>query len=70
MKRTIDLKEKWTEATLQIQHKSGVINYTPEYMFISNMFIGAIMDKKPLSSNDIVTIECMIRVKLFEYGLL
>jgi len=70
MEKTRELKEKWTEINVKIQHKTGGINYNPEYMFISNMLITAIENNKPLSDNEIETIECFIRVKQFENGLL
>ena len=70
MKATIEVKEKWNEAILQIQHKTGGVTYTPEHIFISEMFMTALSNKKPLSKNEIETIECVIRVKLFENDLL
>jgi len=70
MTETIELKEKWSEATVKIQHKTGGINYDAEYMFISNLIMTALMNKKPLTTNEIETIEAHIRIKLFNHDLL
>ena len=70
MTETFELKEKWSEAISQIQHKTGGINYDAEYMFISNLIMTALMNKKPLTTNEIETIEAHIRIKLFNHGLL
>ena len=69
MEKTIELKEKWSEAISQIQHKTGGINYDAEYVFISDMLMKALMNKKPLTTNEIETIEAHIRIKLFNHDL-
>lgn len=70
MKQTIELKEKWSAATVKIQNKTGGVNYDAEYLYISNLIMTALMNKKPLSSNEIETIEAHIRIKLFNHNLL
>ena len=70
MKQTIELKDSWNELGARLYEKLGVMEINEETIFISNMLLTAIRNKKPLSNNEIVTIEAMMRVKMFKNDLL
>ena len=70
MKKTRELKEKWSDAGVAIFNKLGVMEIDEQYLFLSDMITTALMNKKPLTTNEIETIEAHIRIKLFNHGLL
>lgn len=70
MERTRRLKDKWNDVAVKIYEKLGVLKINTDDIFISNMLVGAIVDNKPLTDNEIKTIECIIRGKEFKHDLL
>ena len=70
MDKTRELKDKWTEVIVAIQHKSGGVEYSAEHICISSMLATAIIENKPLDDNEIETIEAIMRVKMFKHDLL
>ena len=70
MKQTVELKDNWNELASRLYEKLGVMEINGDDIFISNMLLSAIRNKKPLSNNEIVTIEAMMRVKMFKNDLL
>ena len=70
MERTRELKQQWNELKIKLYEKLGVMEIDGESIFISEMLLTAIRDDKPLSDNEIETIECIMRVKMFKHNLL
>ena len=70
MIETRNLKDNWNELAVKLYEKLGVMEINEESICISSMLASAIIENKPLTKNEIETIECIIHSKMFKNGLL
>jgi len=66
-KRTIELKTAFNDVILRIQHKTGVIELSAEYLEIIKILIGAFVKQISIKNSEAVIVSNFIKDKELYY---
>lgn len=66
-KRTIELKAALNAIILKIQHKTGAIEFSAEYLEVIRILIGAFVKKLSITNSEAVIVNNFIRDKELYY---
>ena len=65
--RTIELKAAFNDVILRIQHKTGAIEFSPEYLEVIKILIGAFVKQISINNSDTVIVSHFIKDKELYY---
>lgn len=66
-KRTIELKAALNAVIMNIQHKTGAIEFSPEYLEVIRILIGAFVKQLSINNSEAVIVSNFIRDKELYY---